>query len=175
MTGWGSVIAIEAQEYIYYALAGNIVINNCFNAKAILAAVAAQNGLMNIPVPDYLTPASFGSLELKKRENSEFIGQKINYNGGNISEIRTVTLDSLVIQRIDLIKLDIEGMELEALQGAMNLIQRHHPILIVESIKTNEIKLRVLLENLEYEVFKVGINLLAVHKFDNTLAHIAKK
>src|SRR6476659_10592929 len=28
MTGWGSVIAIEAQERIYYALAGNIALNN---------------------------------------------------------------------------------------------------------------------------------------------------
>ncbi len=28
MTGWGSVLAIEAQERIYYALAGNIAINN---------------------------------------------------------------------------------------------------------------------------------------------------
>src|SRR4029077_805034 len=30
MTGWGSVLAIEAQERIFYALAGNISINNCF-------------------------------------------------------------------------------------------------------------------------------------------------
>src|SRR6478752_4285176 len=59
MTGWGSVIAIEAQERIYYALAGNIAINNCFNAQAIFAAVAADNGVLNVPQPDYLVPASF--------------------------------------------------------------------------------------------------------------------
>jgi len=46
MTGWGSVIAIEAQERIFYALAGNIALNNCFNARAILAAVAATVGTM---------------------------------------------------------------------------------------------------------------------------------
>ena len=39
MTGWGVVVAIEAQERIYYALAGNLAINNCFNARAIHAAV----------------------------------------------------------------------------------------------------------------------------------------
>jgi FkbM family methyltransferase len=44
MTGWGSVIAVEAQERIYYALAGNIAINNCFNARAVLAAVADKPG-----------------------------------------------------------------------------------------------------------------------------------
>jgi hypothetical protein len=37
MTGWGSVIAIEAQERLYYALVGNIAINNCFNAIAVRA------------------------------------------------------------------------------------------------------------------------------------------
>jgi hypothetical protein len=42
MTGWGSVIAIEAQERIYYALAGNIALNNCFNAIAMHAAISSE-------------------------------------------------------------------------------------------------------------------------------------
>ena len=63
MTGWGSVIAIEAQERIYYALAGNIAINNCFNAIAMHAAISSEQGIMLIPTPDYLVPSSFGSLE----------------------------------------------------------------------------------------------------------------
>ncbi len=94
---------------------------------------------------------------------------------GLIREIRTLSLDSLAIERIDLIKIDIEGMELEALQGAINSIRRSHPALIVESIKTDEAKLRALLEKLEYQVFKVGLNLLAVHNSDKTLTHITKK
>jgi FkbM family methyltransferase len=49
MTGWGSVLAIEAQERIYYALAGNIVINNCFNAVALHAAIAEKIGVMTPP------------------------------------------------------------------------------------------------------------------------------
>jgi hypothetical protein len=65
--GWGSVIAIEAQERIYYALAGNIAINNCFNAIAMHAAVSSEPGVMQIPTPDYFQPSSFGNLELKPR------------------------------------------------------------------------------------------------------------
>ena len=87
MTGWGSVIAIEAQERIFYALAGNVAINNCFNARAVFAAVSATNGTMRVPNPDYLQPASFGSLELRQRTNTEFIGQPINYSEGMTSEI----------------------------------------------------------------------------------------
>ncbi|MGP8124108.1 MAG: FkbM family methyltransferase, partial [Xanthobacteraceae bacterium] len=74
MTGWGTVLAIEAQERIYYALAGNIAINNCFNAFAINAAVSSEPGIMTIPNPNYLVPSSFGSLELRQRGNNEFIG-----------------------------------------------------------------------------------------------------
>ena len=61
MTAWGAVLAIEAQERIYYALAGNIAINNCFNARAIHAAVSDCAGTMKIPVPNYSAAASFGS------------------------------------------------------------------------------------------------------------------
>ena len=32
MHGWGHVMAFEAQERVFYALAGNITLNNCFNA-----------------------------------------------------------------------------------------------------------------------------------------------
>jgi hypothetical protein len=66
MTGWGTVLAIEAQERIYCALGGNIAINNRFNAHAIHAAVGAQDGVLRIPTPNYMAPASFGSLELRQ-------------------------------------------------------------------------------------------------------------
>ena len=51
MTGWGSLIAFEAQERVFCALAGNIALNNCFNARAVLSAVAASDGTMKIPTP----------------------------------------------------------------------------------------------------------------------------
>src|SRR5262249_21617820 len=80
MTGWGSVVAIEAQERVYYALAGNIAINNCFNAIAMHAAVSTEPGVMHMPNPDYTTPSSFGSLELRKGDANEFIGQPVDYS-----------------------------------------------------------------------------------------------
>src|ERR1700760_4018408 len=80
MTGWGTVIAIEAQMRLFYALAGNITINNCFNAQAIHAAVGAQQGTLRVPTPNYLVPASFGSLELRQSDATEFIGQEIDYS-----------------------------------------------------------------------------------------------
>ena len=57
MEGWGEVIAVEAQERIFYALTGNIALNNCFNARALHAAVGDRVGEMATPVPDYLVPS----------------------------------------------------------------------------------------------------------------------
>jgi FkbM family methyltransferase len=174
MTGWGSVIAFEAQERIYYALAGNIAINNCFNARAVHAAVGAQKGTMKIPSPDYLKPASFGSLELRRRGTTEFIGQAIDYSEASLVEVLTASIDSLLIPRIDMIKIDVEGMELEVLEGAAKSIADQRPILLVESIKTDKLKLGSWLTSFDYLIFETGLNFLAVHKTDQSLKHIGK-
>jgi FkbM family methyltransferase len=170
VNGWGQVIAVEAQERVFYALAGNIVINNCLNARAMHAAVAAQNGTMRIPTPDYLSPASFGSLELRPGERNEFIGQAIDYSDAATVEIRAITIDSLDLARLDLLKIDVEGMETEALTGAAASLARCRPVVIVESLKSDVRRLRETLERQGYRVFMAGINLLAIHGEDKTLA-----
>jgi FkbM family methyltransferase len=172
MTAWGGVLAIEAQERIYYALAGNIAINNCFNARAIHAAVADRAGTMKIPVPNYFKAASFGSLELKQRASNEFIGQAIDYSESNMVEVRTVSLDSLNLARADLIKIDIEGMEMDALAGAADCVDRLHPILLIETAKSDRSAIGGWLNNFGYAVIDVGINVLAIHAADKCLALI---
>jgi FkbM family methyltransferase len=171
MTGWGSVLAIEAQERIYYALAGNIAINNCFNAIALNAAVSSQAGAMKIPSPDYTSRASFGSLELRQRANNEFIGQPINYSENTV-EVRTLALDEVDAARVDFIKLDVEGMELEALQGAEKTIERSRPVLLIEKIKTDAEQLTRRLRDWGYTMADAGLNILAIHSSDKILADI---
>jgi FkbM family methyltransferase len=171
MSRWGSVLAIEAQERIYYALAGNIAINNCFNAVAVHAAVSSEPGVMKIPTPNYTIPSSFGSLELRHRANTEFIGQPINYSE-NMVDIRKVAIDEYDLPRVDFIKLDVEGMELEALEGASKTIKRSNPILLVERIKSSTEEISRWLTERGYIVRELGINFLAVHADDKTRADI---
>ena len=172
MTGWGSVLAIEAQERIFYALAGNIAINNCFNARAVHAAVDAESGVLKIPSPDYLRPASFGSLELKQHQTNEFIGQKIDYSDEATTPVRCLTLDTLGLNRVDLLKIDVEGMEVETLAGAENLIKSFSPIIMVEWIKSPKEEIKNVFNRFNYSYFEVGINLLAIHNSDPTLGHV---
>lgn len=171
MYGWGGVVAIEAQERIFYALAGNITINNCFNAQAVWAAVGAKNGTIKVPSPNYFMPSSFGSLEIRKTDKTEFIGQEINYID-NMIETRMFAIDDLGLQRIDFIKIDIEGMEMEALAGAEQSIERCKPQMMIERIKSNETELLEFLKKREYEVFPMGMNILAIHRSDPTAGKI---
>jgi FkbM family methyltransferase len=167
----GSVIAFEAQERVYYALAGNIAINNCFNARALHAALGADEGSLDIPVPNYLQPASFGSLELRQSAKSEFIGQTID--PANNQKVRMVSIDSLQLTRIDFMKIDVEGMELEVLAGARASIAKHKPAMMIESIKTDKTALMQFLTERDYKTFQIGINVLAVHSQDPTLQQIS--
>lgn len=172
MSGWGAVLAFEAQERLYYALAGNIAINNCFNARAVHAAVAGQIGAMKIPMPNYFAPGSFGSLELKQRNGTEFIGQVIDYSEDKMVAVPTTTLDSQKLPRVDLIKIDVEGMEIDVLAGAGDCVAKSHPILFIEAVKIDSDELRAWLERFDYATFEVGMNLLALHRGDKCLAHV---
>lgn len=166
MTGWGDVLAFEAQERVFYALAGNIAINNCLNARARYAAVGAMCGTLNIPEPDYLVPSSFGSLELRQSEGNEFIGQKIDYSDARLKPVDMVSIDSFKLRRVDLIKIDVEGMEMEVLDGAVATLARCKPVLLVEVIKTDRAALEAALSSAGYTTMDLGINLLALHRDD---------
>ena len=173
MHGWGKVISFEAQQRIYYALAGNIAINNCLNATAHWAAVGSENTNIKIPVPNYLVPASFGSLELKQSNSNEFIGQNINYSDDAMSVVAQKTIDSFDFSRVDVIKIDVEGMEIDVLNGAAETIKRCKPIMLIEIIKTDKAKVESFLSENGYQVFPMGINLLAIHQSDLGVNHIS--
>ena len=123
-------------------------------------------------MPNYSVAASFGSLELKKRDGNEFIGQEIDYSEHKMADVPTVSLDSLNLTRVDLIKIDIEGMEMEALAGAAHCIRTMHPILLIETIKSDKNAIAGWLNNLDYTIIEVGINFFAIHTADKCLAHI---
>ena len=166
MTGWGSVLAIEAQERVFYALAGNIAVNNCFNARALNAVLAERPGMTRVPVPDYLRPGSFGSLEMRRTSATEFIGQPIDYAPDATAPVAAVSIDSLNLPRLDLLKLDVEGMELDVIAGARESVARHRPLVFAEHLKVGFEKLRDVLAGLGYAVRRHGRDLLASHADD---------
>jgi len=128
-------------------------------------AAASEPSIMQIPSPGYLVPSAFGNLELRPRADTELIGQPIDYSAGKTVAIQKISIDAMALSRVDLIKLDVQGIELEALEGAQHTIARCHPIFLLKSRKAGREHLRAFLDE-RYKVVEAGYNLLAVHNSD---------
>jgi FkbM family methyltransferase len=175
MHGWGSVVSFEAQERIFYALAGNIALNNCLNAKAVWCAVGSSCGEVRVPSLDYNRASSFGSLEIRPAGQNEYIGQPADYSDSGTVPTPLISIDSKNYSRVDLIKIDVEGMEMEVLEGAVETIRITKPIILIETIKSDVDKVKCFLSNIGYVTTPAGINILAIHESDPVVALIKSK
>jgi len=162
--GWGQVWAFEPQERLYYALCGNIALNNLFNASAMNIALGSTTGLLRIPQPNYQLPGSFGSLELRRTDDTEYIGQSISYADKDLVDIRMFAIDDLGLERADFLKVDVEGMELEVLSGALKTIEKNRPVLHVEWLKSGLDEIKSFLAPLDYSFESNELNVLAFPK-----------
>ena len=174
MTGWGKVVGFEPQERTYYALCGNIALNNVLNAGAVNAALGGMAGFIDVPVLDQTQPALFGALELRKTGKSPPIGQPVKHDAPGYT-VNLLTIDNLECERLDLARLDLNGMEVEALRGATATLDRCRPILLVEASKSRKGALEELLKSANYAVFPFGSHLLAAHNEDAALAEITER
>lgn len=77
------------------------------------------------------------------RTNKNTGAWKVEECSEKTSEFKLRRLDDLV-DRIDLVHLDVEGSEPKALMGMKKLIDKHHPPLIVEVIHSNDDTLPIL-------------------------------
>ncbi len=57
--------------------------------------------------------------------------------------VQSLTLDHALgdVPKLDLLKIDIEGGEISALRGAVALLRRHRPILIIETLFLNQLSM----------------------------------
>ncbi|MDR2000874.1 MAG: FkbM family methyltransferase [Zoogloeaceae bacterium] len=170
MTQWGTVHAFEPQDFIFYALAGNIVINNLFNVQAHNVALGAANEVITIPRVNYSQPGSYGSLEIRKPEIVfGSVGQPLDYSPEKGRQVQQITLDELNLKRVDLLKIDVESMEVDVLMGARSIITTCQPLIWVEILKTGAQRIKEFLSQWNYHFFEAGMNMLAVPHGDSEL------
>jgi FkbM family methyltransferase len=170
MTHWGAVLAFEPQDFIFYALAGNIALNNLFNVQAHNVALGANDDVITIPRVNYCQPGSYGSLEIKQPDRQTWsVGQPLDYAPENGRRVRQITLDGLNFPRVDLMKIDVESMEVEVLMGARSILEKHKPLIWVETLKTDPQRIKDLLSGYGYQFFEVQKNMLAVPGSDSDL------
>lgn len=137
----GFVFAFEPQRIVFQMLCGNVALNSLLNVECVHAAVGAEPGVVLIPEIDYGKEGNYGGVEVS------------TFTEG--SAVRRLLLDDFSsIPRLDLIKIDVEGMECDALRGARKLLARFRPVLYVENDRLDRsAELIELLHALDYRAY----------------------
>lgn len=116
----GKVYAFEPNPDNFTLLKKNVKENNYKNVCLINKAISNKEGFLKL----FINPESSGSGSIYEKDNNK-----------NCINIKATTLDNSLknIKKIDIIKIDIEGAEILALEGMNNIIERNKDIkLIIE-------------------------------------------
>lgn len=128
------IYSFEPIKSIYDILLKNIEINN-------LADVVIP---YNVGLYDENTK---GSIKLYNADNIGGTNVKKDPNGN----IELITLDSLKIKdKIDLVKIDAEWLEVEVLMGSLKTLKKNKPVIIIETYEKNQQIVHTILTELGY-------------------------
>lgn len=124
------VVAVEANPITHQVLTANIAMRQCPNVEAL--CVGASNTSTQAPI----TVDKDGVLGWSSLEDSSILEKRDTYT----LDIKLERLDDILGVRADscisLLKLDIEGHEAEALEGARNILREHRPAVLYEKNDT---------------------------------------
>lgn len=138
----GRVISFEPQSFLWPILRENLAVNACGNVEVYAMGLGAVAGKGELATSDPAMPNNFGGLAF------------VEPGTAAANERDIVTIDSLTLDRLDFIMLDVEGMEEAALRGARETIAKYRPLLYVEIDKEErrEPLLRFIKDELKYEI-----------------------
>jgi FkbM family methyltransferase len=124
-------------------------------AASALRAAVERNGLKNVD----LSRLGVGVSDRDDRAALVFSGRgglgATSLVAKADGEIVVAPLDSMVTGRVDLLKIDVEGMELKVLAGAARLISRSRPLIFIEVANRNTNDLMAWLKIADYRVARI--------------------
>ena len=170
----GKVYCFEPQREIFQILCGNMAINNIDNVYAHWMGLGKEEKYIDLPAVDYHAPeSSFGAFSLDGVDRHRY------NNLQKMQRVKISTLDKFVeewnIEKIDFIKIDAEGLDIDVIEGGLNTINKFKPDLFVEYLNlgpskdedTSEQGKNILvnyLNNLGYNTYIVGHDVFATVK-----------
>jgi FkbM family methyltransferase len=157
----GKIHAFEPQRIIFNMLAGSVALNSLTNVFCHHMALGDREGKLEIPQFNYSQALNFGSIEFTA-EQREPLTQRRGHDPRCVEYVPLSTLDRFEFEQVHMIKIDVEGMEIQVLDGAINTIRRCRPVLYVEFLKCDKAALQRRIADLGYEIQKKGFNILCI-------------
>ncbi len=128
---YGTVMCFEPDPLNFDSLKGLCERNGLFNARLWKLALGDTDGIVRFRRP----VGSWGASMVG--ENSDIIDDAFRASDFAEFEIACRRLDNVMsrlpVDRIDLIKLDVDGPEMSILRGAIETITRFRPVIVVEA------------------------------------------
>ncbi|MFH0936553.1 MAG: FkbM family methyltransferase [Candidatus Woesearchaeota archaeon] len=123
----GKVYSFEPNPDNFALLKKNIEENGYKNVTLINKAISNKKGFLKL----FINPESSGGASIYEKENAKYY-----------TNIIATTLDESLknIKKIDIIKMDIEGAEILALEGMSNIIKRNKNIKLIIEFNPEGIK-----------------------------------
>jgi FkbM family methyltransferase len=122
----GKVYAFEPQPAFFEVLKKNVAENALLNVQIFNAAVSVQAGEIAIGDVSLDEVHNFGGNSILRATSGR------NSDDGACSRVELMTIDQLSLQKCELVKIDVENMELEVLRGAQNTLRIARPVVFAE-------------------------------------------
>jgi FkbM family methyltransferase len=136
----GRMLAFEPQLSVFQLLCANLALNGIEHVEAHWAAVGSVPGSITVPRLDSGVPQNFGGLAIGEAQQGD--------------QVRLIPLDSFKLPTCHLIKIDVEGMEIEVIRGASETIRRHEPVIYAENDREDKSPTLIkLLLDLDYRCY----------------------
>lgn len=145
----GTLIAFEPQRIIYQQLNGNLILNNIYNAVTINAALGD------------------GSIAATTMRPVDYEAHWVNIGDASVGEggenVNVYKLDDIELEKLDFLKIDVQGYELHMLKGAKSHIKKFSPDLFIEIEPHQLVKFNIeekelvdYIKSFGYKVFKIN-------------------
>jgi FkbM family methyltransferase len=118
-------------EPIYSDILLKNIVDNNLGEKIILYPYGAGNKIESVKIGniDLTSSTNFGGTSIVDTLEDNYNSMKVNL----------IPVDVLNFDNISLIKIDVENMEIEALEGCINLIKQCKPTILIETYKFNDL------------------------------------
>jgi len=152
---------------LYNALCGTVALNDLENVSVFNQCLGRERGFLEVPAQDYSKTSDFGTLSLSE--------QPITTSKPKLSAVPIERIDDLGLVRLDFLKIDVEGMEIDVLMGGSKTIDQYRPWCWIEYWRCDKKELMSFFAKRNYMIYRMDdLNVLCapIDKLDESRLRI---